>query len=761
MFHNQRPQNNNNFNPFPNNIQGRENNRHFNRFPNNNARAQNIGNFNFHANCQQQNIFNRNARAQAQHQPNLNLEQLLKLRLQSCSKQFFDSKDHISTVYTYLITECKKTQKGQQVLALLYKILLDENRPQGHLKQILETTLTKCYENAIDSSIKDDSLAKAIEYLSQECEYDNLRRIESNTANNNAKCVIVEKELKGGVFNSPLLVNINGQKKVFKPITREEEPCLPPVATKELGINPYNQNVSGRNIAAFLIDQALGGYRNNFGQIVGTEIAKIQYRDKNNNIVVQQGVLMDLAPGTHIDASDTRWESFRNYCKAKRVHPHKAAVYQNELNTYFNNNYNEHYSRAKGLMEPTIQAVNAQLIQAQKNSTGSNDAAVKFLKRQLTLLSKRTETLARRSFNHDLRIAFNKMTNWGVDIKLKFNNGSGNSKTPQFVIENHKYIKDLPSQRHTERLNIKDPNLYRGLLGLSIIDCIIGQKDRHNQNFLYDSTTGRVTGIDNECAFPLEYKKIKDNRNALNINKLRKLTGDDNNGSYAVTLPSFMDNKMYQGIMNINIPALTNQLKNCLTKKELENVLKNIQEVKEHAKKLRQENKIFSDIIWHQPNIVDKLVSFDFDPNNNYYNKFRVKHARFVHACDKTDKNDDTSEPAYLKPLTQTILPADLKKSKNQPRPLKEMNNRNVVRHHNNQKLDFSQSNKRKNKSQQNKVSNVKHNQFKLKNAHNKQQQKPLHKKPLGFWQSLKNQLISVVHFLARFFGFSPKPTHN
>ncbi|MDB6140642.1 MAG: Phosphatidylinositol 3-and 4-kinase [Verrucomicrobiaceae bacterium] len=52
------------------------------------------------------------------------------------------------------------------------------------------------------------------------------------------------------------------------------------------------------------------------------------------------------------------------------------------------------------------------------------------------------------------------------------------------------------------QVDLKDPNIQRGLSDLETMDYITGQIDRHAGNVFIEPTTGKVTGIDNDLAFP-------------------------------------------------------------------------------------------------------------------------------------------------------------------------------------------------------------------------------------------------------------------
>ncbi|HCN78499.1 MAG TPA: hypothetical protein DIT13_15055 [Verrucomicrobiales bacterium] len=52
------------------------------------------------------------------------------------------------------------------------------------------------------------------------------------------------------------------------------------------------------------------------------------------------------------------------------------------------------------------------------------------------------------------------------------------------------------------QVDLSDPNVQRGLYDLEAMDYITGQIDRHAGNMFIDPETGKVTGIDNDLAFP-------------------------------------------------------------------------------------------------------------------------------------------------------------------------------------------------------------------------------------------------------------------
>jgi hypothetical protein len=52
------------------------------------------------------------------------------------------------------------------------------------------------------------------------------------------------------------------------------------------------------------------------------------------------------------------------------------------------------------------------------------------------------------------------------------------------------------------KVDFSDPNVQRGFSDLQAMDYITGQIDRHAGNMFVDATSGKVTGIDNDLAFP-------------------------------------------------------------------------------------------------------------------------------------------------------------------------------------------------------------------------------------------------------------------
>ncbi len=50
-------------------------------------------------------------------------------------------------------------------------------------------------------------------------------------------------------------------------------------------------------------------------------------------------------------------------------------------------------------------------------------------------------------------------------------------------------------------VDLKDPNIQKGLSDLAVMDYLTGQLDRHSGNIFIDKDSGQVTGIDNDMAF--------------------------------------------------------------------------------------------------------------------------------------------------------------------------------------------------------------------------------------------------------------------
>lgn len=64
-------------------------------------------------------------------------------------------------------------------------------------------------------------------------------------------------------------------------------------------------------------------------------------------------------------------------------------------------------------------------------------------------------------------------------------------------------------------VDYSDPRIQRGLSDLEVNDYITGQLDRHSGNIFIDPTTGKVTGIDNDLAFPeLDREKVAHSQTA-------------------------------------------------------------------------------------------------------------------------------------------------------------------------------------------------------------------------------------------------------
>ncbi len=72
-----------------------------------------------------------------------------------------------------------------------------------------------------------------------------------------------------------------------------------------------------------------------------------------------------------------------------------------------------------------------------------------------------------------------------------------------------------------KRFNFRDPEIQKNLANLTLLDALTGQGDRHMGNLFIDRATGKVTGIDNDMAFPKDKTHIiSSNHSMANFEKV-------------------------------------------------------------------------------------------------------------------------------------------------------------------------------------------------------------------------------------------------
>jgi hypothetical protein len=160
---------------------------------------------------------------------------------------------------------------------------------------------------------------------------------------------------------------------------------------------------------------------------------------------------------------------------------------------------------------------------------------------------------------------------------------------------------------NTDRSLFNNPKVRRELTKLQLLDALVGQGDRHwNNYFIHTSPSGRVTvtGIDNDQCF---------GRKVTDPNGIAYRNTKDADGFRGVLLPPVVDREMANAFDQLTPDDLDDLLGDKLSRDEVDAAKQRLQGIKVHIEELRDKRWVIYTDEWGEKDVAQRLT-----PKNSY-----------------------------------------------------------------------------------------------------------------------------------------------